>query len=148
MRGRELVKQGRPEPDGALFGGLEILELAAPGVADPCRRAVAAAGRLARQMGATVWSDGAPDLGPDRGFAHGAVRPTADMTEAPAAWASNGDRRVLLLADTPDHHFSLRDGSAINVVRVVADPWHNEATLFAASGLSDCLLYTSDAADD
>ena len=124
-----------------LFDGIEILEVATPRAGTPCRRAAATAGRLVGQMGAEVWSDGAPGLGPDRSFALGKPDATDEMLADPIGWAAEGPGRVLLVADTPDGAggpaADSTDGPAVNVVRVVAEPWHTEATLFAASGLAD-----------
>ena len=122
---------------GSLFAGLEILELLPGDAATPSRRAAATAGRLACQMGATVWTDGAIGLGPDRAFMLGKEAADPQMVADPSAWAAASSSRVVLVADVAgeDRLVGLADGC--NVVRVVAAPWHTEATLFAASGLAD-----------
>ncbi|MEM7275980.1 MAG: CoA transferase, partial [Actinomycetota bacterium] len=102
-----------------LFGDITILLLIDESAARPPRLAAAAAGRLAAQLGATV-------LG------------ASDEVADEAAWATDGPGRILLRAEST----SVAPPTAvegINVVRVVADPWHNEATLFAAAGLSELL---------
>ncbi|MEM7287974.1 MAG: hypothetical protein AAF480_16605, partial [Actinomycetota bacterium] len=118
-----------------LFEGLEVLEILPRDAADPVRRAAATAGRLALQMGADVWSDGAEGLGPDRAFALGKTAATADMIGDPVAWAAGTAHRVLLLAGGPGVAL-VGSGAGVNAVRVNAEPWHTEATLFAASGLA------------
>jgi len=120
-----------------LFRDLEILEILEPEASPACRRATATAGRLAVQMGATVWSTGPGDLGPDRSFALAKSPATPVMVAEPTVWAARGPNRVLLVATTPDGRTGLADEVGTNVVRVSAEPWHNEATLFAASGLAD-----------
>lgn len=126
-----------PGVTAALFDGVEILELLSADAAAPCRRAAATAGRLAAQMGATVWSDGAPGLGPDRSFMLGKARAGADTLAAPVAWSTAAPGRVLLAADVPGGASDLIGAEGLNAVVVTAAPWHNEATLFAASGLAD-----------
>ncbi len=121
----------------ALFDGLEILELATTEAAEPARRAVAMAGRLAAQMGATVWSDGAPAIGPDRSCIMGKQTASPAMLDDPVAWAGDGHGRILLLADLPGDNTTISAASNVNAVRVVAEPWHTEGTLFAAAGLAD-----------
>ncbi len=121
----------------AMFDGLQVLELSVQGAAEPCRRAAVTAGRLAAQMGADVWTDGAPDLGPDRAFTLGKQPATGAMLADPLAWVTAAPARVLLIADLPDGSAHLNGSKAINTVRVTAAPWHTEATLFAASGLAD-----------
>ncbi len=120
-----------------LFAGLEILELLPAGAASPGRRAAATAARLARQMGATVWSDGAEGLGPDRAFTLGKQPADAEMTADPAAWAAGSPSRVVVVADVAGTTPLVAFGDGGNVVRVVTEPWQTEATLFAASGLAD-----------
>ena len=119
-----------------LFDGLEILEILDDDAATPARRAAATAGRLAQQLGATVWSDGAVGLGPDRAFTLGKHPATRDMLDDPVAWAAGAPSRVLLLAEAAAADHPTTAVSA-NAVRVTAEPWHTEATLFAASGLAD-----------
>lgn len=115
-----------------LFAGTEILEVLPVDASSPCRRATATAGRLASQMGATVWSDGAIGIGPDRAFTLGKGRATAGMLHAPIEWVGAEPGRILLTADP-----GAVDPEDVNVVRVVGESWHTEATLFAASGLAD-----------
>ena len=120
-----------------LFEGLEILELLSADAASPCRRAAATAGRLASQMGATVWTDGAEGLGPDRSFALGKELAGNEMLDNPTAWATTAPGRVLLVADVLGERQDLFECEGLNAVQVTAESWHNEATLFAASGLAD-----------
>jgi len=122
-----------------LFDGLKILELLNADASPACRRATATAGRLAVQMGASVWSTGPGDLGPDRAFTLGKESATTAMVEEPHIWAGGDLGRVLLVAGTPDGRVELADDPGVNVVHVSCEPWHNEATLFAASGLADLL---------
>jgi len=122
-----------------LFDGLKILELLNADASPACRRATATAGRLAAQMGASVWSTGPGDLGPDRAFTLGKESATTAMVEEPHIWAGGDLGRVLLVAGTPDGRVELADDPGVNVVHVSCEPWHNEATLFAASGLADLL---------
>lgn len=119
-----------------LFDGVEVLEILDVDAAMPARRAAATAGRLASQMGASVWSDGAHGVGPDRAFAVGKQAASPDMLRDPVAWATSAPSRVLLLADGSEP-LPLAQAPNVTAVRVVAEPWHTEATLFAASGLAD-----------
>jgi len=120
-----------------LFKDLEVLELLESDASPACQRAAATAGRLIAQMGATVWSTGSDDLGPDRSFALAKKTATESMVAEPDAWATGGNKRVVLVATTPDGRADLTAKVGMNMVRVIAEPWHNEATLFAASGLAD-----------
>ena len=121
----------------ALFDGLEILELLRVDAAEPARRATATAGRLAAQMGAAVWTDGASDLGPDQSFMLDKKPASADALADPIGWATAAPGRVLLIADVPGARSGLIAAERLNAVLVTTAPWHNEATLFAASGLAD-----------
>ncbi len=125
-----------PDSTTALFDGMEILEFSTPGAATPCARAAATAGRLASQLGATVWTDGAPAVGPDRAFSLGKSVASEEMLADPAEWGA-APGRVLLAADVPEGGALPLPVDGINLVRVTAAPWETEATLFAASGLAD-----------
>lgn len=121
-----------------LFGGAEILELLPDEAAAPFRRAAATAGRLAAQMGASVWGSGAGGLGPDRAFTVGKRRATPEMLDDPLGWAAASERRILLAAaDTGVGGDTGIGGDRVNAVRITGEGWHTEATLFAASGLAD-----------
>ncbi len=121
---------------GGLFAGAEILEVVDPGASLPARRAAGTAGRLAAQLGATVHRTGPDD--PDApAFYRAGKRTAADEVVAdPVAWAAERPSRILLLAPGPGGD-DPGPTEAINVVEVIGDAWHNEATLFAASGLAD-----------
>ena len=121
--------------DLGLFEGIEILEVLSPDAAAPCRRAAAMAGRLAVQMGAIVHTSGATDLASDGCYQRGKRTASAEQLAAPSAWAAADARRIVLVAEVPNGDAEFDDG--VNVVRVIAEPWHTEATLFAASGLAD-----------
>lgn len=114
-----------------LFAGLEILEVHEPGASEPSRRAVAVAARIAGELGADVVVAGDSGLGPDVGHGLGKNGP---IDEPAADWLGAGGRRVVLVAIGEESESASLPG---NVVRVVAEPWHNEATLFAASGIAD-----------
>ncbi len=120
-----------------LFDGVEILEVLSPDAAAPCRRAAAMAGRLAVQMGAVVHTSGAADLDDDGFYQRGKLPASAGQLTDPAAWAANGAGRIVLTAETPGDGSALGAVDGVNVVRAVAETWHTEATLFAASGLAD-----------
>ena len=120
-----------------LLEGLEILEVSSQPAPEPCRRAAATAGRLAQQMGAVVWTDGASGLGPDRAFVLGKKPASPEVLQDPVSWALAGTGRVVLIADVPGGSQDLVATSGLNAVQIVADSWHTEATLFAASGLAD-----------
>ena len=108
-----------PTNDGnrLLFAGLSVLALHETDACEPARRAVALVGRLVAELGAEVTAADEASAGGD-----------------PVAWAGGDPTRVVLVAATPDGASAAWPG---NVVRVVAEPWHDEATLFAASGIAD-----------
>lgn len=120
-----------------LFDGVEILEILSGDAAAPCRRATAMAGQLATQMGATVHTSGADDLPPGRFALHGKLLADRSDLDDPVAWARRRDTRIVLLADVPGGSEAVTGAGGANVVQVVAEAWHDEATLFAASGLAD-----------
>ena len=119
-----------------LFAGVELLEILTPESSAACRRATATASRLAAQLGATVTTSGADDLPADRFHQRGKLTATEQQLADPATWARGDDRRIVLISAVPESgNGAAFDG--VNVVRVEAEPWHDEATLFAASGLAD-----------
>ena len=124
-------------PAPGLLDGVEILEVLSSGAAPTCRRAAAMAGQVAAQLGAVVHTSGADDLPPGRFHQLGKRAASHAQLADPAGWARVGGGRILLLADVPGGSPELVGAHELNVVQVVAEPWHNEATLFAASGLAD-----------
>ncbi len=121
-----------------LFDGIEILERLSPDAAVPCRRAAAVGGRLAAQLGATVYAGGLADPEAPGFYDLDKHAPPPGAVDDPIGWARAGPSRLLLSA-VPGRAAgddTIRLDHPTEVV-VTAEPWHNEATLFAASGLAD-----------
>ena len=95
------------------------------------------AGRLAVQMGAVVHTSGADDLAADGFYQRGKQAASPEQLDNAVGWARAGEHRIVLTADVPGGDAAPATADGVNLVRVIAEPWHNEATLFAASGLAD-----------
>ncbi|MEM7322127.1 MAG: CoA transferase [Actinomycetota bacterium] len=117
-----------------LFAGIQILELPSPDAAVPVRRAAAVGGRLAAQLGATVFDAGPVDPDAPGFYSLDKQAAPAGAVADPEAWVRSERNRILLSAVNRTDDGGPADG---NRVVVTAAGWHNEATLFAASGLAD-----------
>jgi len=114
-----------------LLAGFEILQVSegAPGVS---RKAVDFAGQMARQLGASVYTDAS--FSPEATFL-GRGKILVDALD-PLAWASEGLHRIILVAGgCPDPS----DYTGVSAVLLNASPTASEATCFAESAIADLL---------
>ena len=122
-----------------LIHDLEVLQVcASENVSDAAINAADFCGRLAKDLGATVYISKSFPGNRSRFYQYDKCEAAQIDLESALSWAMEETNRLLLVVGG-EHPDKRLENTSVSFVEVVMAPWHSEATLFAESGIAHLL---------